>query len=262
VAELTRVAAWQCRPGPLDVAGNLRRLDAACATAAGQRADVLITPEMFTSGYAIGRAEAERLAEPAGGPVQAAVADLARRHGLAIVFGHPERAPEGRAYNAATMIGPDGVVRGRHRKVHLYGDIDREQFAPGPSRPAAFDLDGARVGMLICYDVEFPEAVRQLAIDGARAVAVPTANMTGCQQVQDVLVRARAIENGCAIGYANYCGADDVFSYGGRSLICGPDGTVLAEASAAGEELLVADLPGEFTGTPYLADRRPDVYGS
>jgi predicted amidohydrolase len=242
------------------VPGNLRRLDAACTSAAAAAVDVLITPEMFTSGYAIGRAEAERLAEPAGGPVQAAVADLARRHGLAIVFGHPERAPQGRAYNAATMIGPDGLVLGRHRKVHLYGDVDREQFAPGPSRPAAFDVAGSRAGMLICYDVEFPEAVRQLAIDGARTVLVPTANMTGCEQVQDFLVRARACENGCAIGYANYCGADGVFSYGGRSLICGPDGAVLAEASVADEELLIADLPAEFTGTPYLADRRPGLY--
>jgi predicted amidohydrolase len=259
MAELTRVAAWQCRPGPLDVAGNLRRLDAACATAAAAGAGVLITPEMFTSGYAIGRAEAERLAEPAGGPVQAAVADLARRHGLAIVFGHPERAPEGRAYNAATLIGPDGVVRGRHRKVHLYGDIDREQFTPGPSRPAAFDVGGSRVGMLICYDVEFPEAARQLAVEGARAILVPTANMKGYDDVQRVLVRARALENGCGLAYANYCGADAVFEYNGLSVICGPTGKVLAEASAHGEEIIVADIPARSPGT-YLADRRADLY--
>jgi predicted amidohydrolase len=259
LTELTRVAAWQCRPGPLDVPGNLRRLDAACATAAARGADVLITPEMFTSGYGIGRAEAERLAEPAGGQTQAAVADLARRHGLAIVFGHPERAPRGRAYNAATLIGPDGVVRGRHRKVHLFGDIDREQFAPGPSRPAAFDVGSSRVGMLICYDVEFPEAVRSLAVAGARVILVPTANMTGYQDVQRVLVRARALENGCSVGYANYCGADAVFEYNGLSVICGPAGEVLAEASADSEEIIVADTPGRSPGT-YLADRRADLY--
>ncbi|MGH3211625.1 MAG: carbon-nitrogen hydrolase family protein [Trebonia sp.] len=260
-----RVAAWQCLPGSLDVAGNLRRLDAICASAAAQRAQVLVTPEMFASGYAITQAEAVRLAEDPGGPAEAAVAQIARRHHLAIVYGHPERAPgarasEDRAYNAATMIGPDGVVRGRHRKVHLYGDLDRAQFVASGERPAAFDFDGSRVGMLICYDVEFPEAVRSLAVDGARTVFVPTANMTGCEEVQEILVRARACENNCGVAYANYCGADDVFEYNGLSMICGPRGEVLAQADAKGEELVIADVPTESAGT-YLADRRADLYG-
>jgi predicted amidohydrolase len=256
----TRVAAWQCRPGPLDVAGNLRRLDAACAEAAARRAEVLVTPEMFTSGYAITLAGVLRLAEDAGGPTEAAVAQIARRHHLAIVYGYPERAPGGRAYNAATMIGPDGVVRGRHRKVHLWGDLDRAQFAAAGERPAAFDFGGARVGILICYDVEFPEAVRSLAAGGARAVLVPTANPAGAEQVQEILVRARACENNCGVVYANYCGADDVFEYNGLSMICGPRGEVLAQADGKTEELVIADVPGESPGT-YLADRRADLYG-
>src|SRR5205807_959004 len=174
MSSTTRIAAWQCEPGPLDVAGNLSRLDEACAAAAARRAEVLVTPEMFTSGYAIGRAAAERLAENPGGPAETAVAEIARRHGLAVVYGHPERAADGRAYNAATMVGADGAVRGRHRKVHLFGDVDREQFAAGGERPATFGHDGSRVGMLICYDVEFPESVRSLALGGARTVLVPT----------------------------------------------------------------------------------------
>ena len=75
---------------------------------------MLVTPEMFTSGYAITLGEVLRFAEDAGGPTESAVAQIARRHGLTVVYGHPERAPGG-AYNAATMIGPDGAVRGRHR---------------------------------------------------------------------------------------------------------------------------------------------------
>jgi predicted amidohydrolase len=261
----TRVAAWQCLPGSRDVAGNLRRLDAICASAAARQVEVLVTPEMFISGYAITRTEALRLAEDAGGPTETAVAQIARRHRLAIVYGHPERAPaarasEARAYNAATMIGPDGAVRGRYRKVHLYGDLDRDQFVAGGEPPRAFDFDGARAGMLICYDVEFPEAVRGLAVDGARAVFVPTANMAGCEQVQEFLVRARACENGTGIVYANYCGADDVFEYNGLSMICGPRGEVLAQADAKTEELVIADLPSGSSAT-YLADRRPDLYG-
>jgi predicted amidohydrolase len=255
----TRAAAWQCRPGPLDVAGNLRRLDAICAQAAARQVEVLVTPEMFTTGYGLDPGQVLRLAEDAGGPTEAAVARIALRHRLAIVYGHPERAPDG-AYNAATLVGADGVVRGRHRKVHLFGEMDRRLFVASTAPPAAFDFDGSRVGMLICYDVEFPEAVRHLAVDGALAVLVPTANMTGYEEVQEFLVRARAHENGCGIVYANYCGEDEVFTYGGLSVICGPDGEVLAAASARDEQLIVADLPGESGGT-YLADRRADLYG-
>jgi predicted amidohydrolase len=256
----TRVAAWQCRPGSLDVTGNLRRLDEACALAAARQVTVLVTPEMFTSGYAITPDGARRLAEPAGGPTEAAVSAIARRRRLAIVYGHPELAADGGVYNAATMTGPDGAVRGRHRKVHLYGDLDRAQFTAGGQRPAAFDFDGTLTGLLICYDVEFPEAVRQLAVDGARTVLVPTANMTGCEQVQEFLIRARACENGCGIVYANYCGSDDVFEYNGRSTVCGPRGEILAQAGTDGEELVIADL-NDGAGGSYLADRRADLYG-
>ncbi|MGH3261130.1 MAG: carbon-nitrogen hydrolase family protein [Trebonia sp.] len=259
MTETTRVAAWQCTPGPLDTAGNLRRLDAACATAATRRVEVLVTPEMFTTGYAITPTEVLRLAEATGGPTESAVADIARRHGLAVVYGYPERALDGQVYNAATMIGADGAVRGRHRKVHLFGEVDRGQFAAGGERPSAFDFACSRVGMLICYDVEFPEAVRSLATGGAKAVFVPTANMVGAEEVQEILVRARACENNCGVAYANYCGADGVFEYNGRSTICGPRGEILAQAGAEGEELLIADLVAESPAT-YLADRRADLY--
>ncbi len=255
----TRVAAWQCQPGPLDVAGNLRRLDQICAQATAERVEVLVTPEMFTSGYGLTPDQVVSLAEDAGGPTEDAVAQIARRHRLAIVYGHPERAPGGGAYNAAALVDPDGVVRGRHRKVHLFGDVDRRLFVPNPERPTAFDFDGARSGVLICYDVEFPEAVRRLSVGGARTVLVPTANMAGYDYVQQILVPARACENGCGVVYANYCGADDLFEYNGLSEVCGPDGAVLARAGAQGEQLVIADLPNESAGT-YLADRRADLY--
>ncbi|HEY1698480.1 MAG TPA: carbon-nitrogen hydrolase family protein [Trebonia sp.] len=282
-----RVAAWQCAPGPRDVAGNLRRLDRACADAAARGAEILVTPEMFTTGYALSPADLRDLAEDGGGPADAAVAGIARRHGIAIAYGHPERVSGTRESdgddhgrgggsavsgiaNAATLVGPDGMVRGHHRKAHLFGDLDRELFTPSAGPPAAFDFTsgpdpgpgpgGVRAGMLICYDVEFPEAVRRLATGGARIVLVPTANMKGYEDVQRILVRARAYENGCGVVYANYCGADEVFAYNGLSVICGPDGSVLAQAGADDEELTVADIPLGSSAT-YLADRRPDLYG-
>lgn len=253
-----RVAAWQCRPLPLDVAGNLGRLDDACARASEAGADVLVAPEMVTTGYAIGPAQARRLAEPVGGPTETAVADLARTHGLAICYGHPELDGD-TVYNSATLLGRDGAVIGRHRKMHLFGALDRDQFAPAPARSSAVDLDGIPVGLLICYDLEFPEAARALAVDGARVILVPTANMVCYEAVPTVLARARAYENGCFVVYANYVGAEADLVYGGLSVVCAPDGEILALGSGREEELLVVDLADCPAGT-FLEDRRTDLY--
>lgn len=267
-----RVAAWQCEPGPRDVEGNLRRLGRACAEAAGRGAEVLVTPEMFSTGYGLAPEEVARFAEAdQGGPVEAAVAGIARRAGIAIVYGHPERARDeggnpggdnregGSAgvYNTATMISPNGPVVARHRKVHLFGEFDRRLFASNPRPPTAFGFAGTRLGMLICYDVEFGETVRRLAGDGARAVLVPTANMTEYDEVPLEAVPRQARESGCGIVYANYCGSDEVFAYGGLSVICGPAGETLALADAAGEEVIVADLPVEPNSLS--TERRPDL---
>lgn len=203
-----------------------------------------------------------RVAQVAQAPDSAALVKLtalARELGIAIVLGFPER--DGSAFfNSAVAIAADGEPA-FYRKCHLYGEPERKSFCSGSTVSPIVTVADFRVGMLICYDVEFPEAVRHLAVGGARAVLVPTANMTGFEAVQQFVVRARAYENGCGIVYANYCGADDVFSYSGLSLICGPSGEVLAQAGAADEELLVADLVGESLET-FLADRRADLYAS
>lgn len=260
-AGATRVAAWQCAPLPRDVAANLARLDEVAGRASAAGATLLVTPELVLTGYAIGAEAIARLAETADGPSSAAVAEIARRHGIAIAYGYPERAEDGTIYNAATLLDAEGEVLGRHRKVHLWGDVDRSRFTAGPAVPEAFGLGELTAGLLICYDVEFPEAVRHLAAAGARLVLVPTANPVGGEEVQEVLLRARALENGCVVVYANYCGADDALAYSGRSMVVGPDGTVLAEAPADAEALLVVDVaPGEGTLTDYLGDRRAELY--
>ncbi|MER7798612.1 carbon-nitrogen hydrolase family protein [Microbacterium sp. NPDC096154] len=252
-----RIAAWQCPSRPGDVAGNLARLDAACARAAGEGADVLVTPEMFVTGYDIGAARTRELAEPADGPIFHAVAALTRRHGVAVVYGYPEALEGGGIANAAQLI-DDGWAVGGHRKAHLFGGLDSERFVPAVERPATFELRGRRVGILICYDVEFPEAVRALALAGAEAVLVPTANMVPYEIVSEVVVRARAYENGVTVAYANYCGTEGDQAYAGLSTICGPDGAVLGLAPAEGEQLIVADAAGQRA--PYLRDRRGDLY--
>ncbi|WP_309067451.1 nitrilase-related carbon-nitrogen hydrolase [Microbacterium sp.] len=249
---MLRLAVWQCPSSPGDVAGNLARLADAAARAAQGGADVLVTPEMFVTGYDVGPVAGMA----PDGEVFAAVASITRRTGVAITYGFPELLPDGRIANTAQLV-DDGRLVGAYRKTHMFGDLDSSRFVPGSGFPV-FELRGHRVGMLICYDVEFPETVRALALAGAAVVLAPTANMVPFELVSTVLVRARAYENGIALAYANYCGTEGAQVYAGLSTICGPDGTVQALAAADGEALLIADAIGD--PAPYLRDRRPDLY--
>jgi predicted amidohydrolase len=172
-------------------------------------ADLLICPEMFLAGYNIGAEAAARFAEPADGPSLKEAAAIARRYGTALLFGYPERGEDEAVYNAVQLIGRDGRVVANYRKCHLFGALDRGMFHPGRALGPVAELDGLRVGLLICYDVEFPESVRLLALRGADLIAVPTALMTAFEVVARILIPARAVENQVFVAYANRCGRDD-----------------------------------------------------
>ena len=258
-----RIALWQCPPLPLDVAGSLARLDRQAALATEQGADLLVCPEMFLSGYNIGAAAANAHAETPDGPSAQAIAQIAREHGIALAYGYPERGAQQAIFNAAQLLGADGSTLGRYRKTHLFGGLDRSMFAPGNGDEALFDLHGWRLGLLICYDIEFPENARRLALAGADLIVVPTANMEGFDFAARTLVPARAFENQLFVAYANYCGGEGGLRYGGLSCLAAPDGEGLVQAGR-GELLLLAELSRErLTASralyPYLADRRPDI---
>ncbi|WP_326543393.1 carbon-nitrogen hydrolase family protein [Pseudorhodoferax sp.] len=223
------LALLQCASAPGDVALNLQRLDRACQDAAAQGAQLLVTPEMFLTGYNIGRSAAAALAQAPGGDRTTAVGDIARRHGIAVAFGHPERDTAGKVGNMAVCVDATGRVVGRHQKTHLFGELDRGMFTAGPQCGRPFDLHGWKIGMLVCYDVEFPENTRHLALQGADLVVVPTANMQGYDFVSQHLVPTRAYENQMFIAYANFCGQEADLAYNGLSCVFAPDGTALAQ---------------------------------
>jgi predicted amidohydrolase len=259
-----RVALWQCEQHPGDVAGNLARLREVALRAAGDQVELLVCPEMVVTGYNISADAVQRLAEPADGPSSQAIAALAREAGVAIVWGFAERDAGGQVFNAVQAVGADGVRLGVYRKTHLYGELDRSRFSASDGTPTVFEFMGWRVGVLICYDVEFPEAVRGLALRGADLVVVPTANMRGFDVVPHLLVPARAYENQVFVAYANCCGPEAGIAYGGLSAVAAPDGRLLAQADD-GPALLVVDLElsqVRASPLPYLADRRPDTYAA
>ena len=260
-----RIAVFQ---GPFEnagVAANLRLLGELAAQAAARGAALLVSPEMYLTGYAIGPEAVRRLAEPLDGPSAARAAEIARETGVALLYGYPEVGEEGRVYNSALLLDRSGCRLANHRKTHLYGTLDRDAFAPGSGPPTVAELDGVRLGILICYDVEFPENVRLLAMQGVELLAVPTANMVPYHFVVDALVPTRAYENHVFLAYANRCGHEGGLEYVGRSCVIGPDGADLVRAGV-GQELILADLDlarlrDQTPLNPYLADRRPELYG-
>ncbi|MGY3017945.1 putative amidohydrolase [Pseudomonas sp. TE6283] len=259
-----RIALFQGTPKPLDVPGNLERLQHQAQQAAARGAQLLVCPEMFLSGYNIGLDQVERLAESEDGPSAMSVVEIAQAHRIAIVYGYPERAEDGSIHNSAQLIDAHGRSLCNYRKTHLFGELDRSMFSPGDDHFPVVELDGWKVGLLICYDIEFPENARRLALDGAELILVPTANMAPYDFVCQVTVRSRAQENQCYLVYANYCGSEGEIQYCGQSSIVGPDGDVLAMAGDE-EGLLLADLQRERVlkgreAFPYLADLRRDLH--
>ncbi|MEU1302312.1 carbon-nitrogen hydrolase family protein [Streptomyces shenzhenensis] len=257
-----RTALLQSSGRPGSVVENFKVLDAAAARAAAAGAALLATPEMFLTGYAIG-AGIGRLAEPADGDWADAVADIAGRHGLAIVYGYPERT-DAAVHNSAQLISADGTRLANYRKTHLFGRFERDHFAPGDRPVVQAELNGLTVGLLICYDVEFPENVRAHALAGTDLLVVPTAQMHPYQFVAESLVPVRAFENQMYVAYVNRVGAEGEFEFVGLTTLAGPDGIARARAGRA-EELVVADAdPGFLAASrranPYLRDRRPGLY--
>lgn len=258
------LALWQC-PYTASIEAALARLDTTAAQARAQGAELLVCPEMSLTGYQIGATAVATLAEPADGALAQAVAATAQRHRIAIVYGYPEHNTGAKPYNAVQFIGADGERQANYRKTHLFGDIDRAQFSPGPQAPAAFDWNGWRLGLLVCYDIEFPEPARDLALQGADAILVPTANMVDFDEVQRVLLPARALENRVFVAYANACGQEGGTTYGGLSTACAPMGEVQAQAGREAA-LLLANLDRsalqQARHSGQWPDRRTDLYRS
>ncbi|MDB6048698.1 MAG: ramA 3 [Pseudomonas sp.] len=259
-----RIALYQCPPLPLDVSGNLERLALKATEAADQGADLLICPEMFLTGYNIGAEAASSLAQARDGESARRVMAIAQAQGIAILYGYPERSSDGHIYNAVQLIDARGRSLCHYRKTHLYGDLDKSMFAPGEDDFPLVELNGWRLGLLICYDVEFPENTRRLALAGADLILVPTANMKPYDFVAEVTIRARAFENQCYVAYANYCGSEGDIEYCGLSSIAAPDGSQIALASDD-ERLIVGTLDRQLmidsrAINTYSKDRRPGLY--
>ena len=256
-----KVAALQMQPAG-SIAANLARISEAARSAAAFGARLLVTPEMGVTGYAIWD-DIPHLAQGRDGPIIQSIAEISRTYNIAIAAGFPERDGE-TIYNAVVFSQPDGTCT-FYRKCHLFGPLERGAFTPASALSPVIEYAGIKLAMLICYDVEFPEMVRSLALAGAELLLVPTALPRGtpAAHVAQMMLPARAFENHVFIIYADLCGIENGTPYQGASVIAGPDGGIFARAGAT-ETLLLTVIDPEnpdYTALdPYLADRRPTLY--
>ncbi len=258
-----KIALWQCEGFPADKEANLLALQSTAKATAAAGASLLLCPECWLCGYNIGAA-AGVLAETREGPSALRIGAMARQHQLAIAYGYAERDASGQVFNSVQVLGPDGLSLANYRKTHLWGPDERAAYQAGAQLEMPFDLDGFKIGLLICYDVEFPENVRSLALRGADLILVPTALSTEFATVPDILVPARAYENQLYIAYCNHTGIENGMRFLGRSVLAGMDGQPLAKAGIS-DALLVAQIskPARLAAAdanPFLTDRRCELY--
>ncbi len=221
----------------------------------GLDVDLALCPELFATGYNIGVQVLQR-AEPADGPTSQALRALAQKHGLALHCSFAERDGE-HVYNAAQCWASNGKRLVHQRKLAIPPGGERNHYTAGAGC-ALFELCGFKVATLICYDIEFPEAARFVASQGAGLCLVPTALSADWGWVARTMVPSRAYENGMFLAYANHAGTDNGLRFLGESFIAAPDGVELARAGLAPETLIAClDLPrvkAARARLPYLAE--------
>jgi predicted amidohydrolase len=244
-----------------DVSANLASISRAAEQASAAGIDLLITPEMFVTGYNL---SPERMTALAAEDLADHVGQIAHAFNLAILVGLPVPVPGGVA-NAAILFDRDGIELSRYHKTHLFGRLDETLFIAGSEPPPVVDFQGVRVTTMICYDVEFPELVRAAAVAGADAILVPTAQMEPFAYIAEHLVRVRAWENQVYVAYINRCGAEGNLRYVGRSSLVAPSGDVLDSRGPNDEGPVVAVIDTDVVragraANPYLTDRRTDLY--
>jgi len=263
-----KVSVVQMAPKVFDKQSNLAKIAhfVKKIAAAEPENDLIIFPELVTTGYECGGKFSE-LAEPfPNSPTIDFMARLAQQYHTHLIFGFAEQDPsqQGIIYNSAALIDSKGIPVGVYRKVHLFGR-EGEFFRPGLKYPL-FKLAIGKIGIFICWDALFPEVARIYALQGADLLVVCTNWENPYAQEWDLMTSARAFDNTLPLAAANRIGKDDSLSFFGHSRILSPLGKVIAELGEGVEAYATAEVDYNETKqlrTKYwtqLAQRRPDTY--
>ncbi len=267
-----------------DPDANLKRAIAGIHEAAGKGAEIICLQELFRSQYFCREENAElfNLAETIPGPSTEAIGSVAKSLGVTVVASLFEKRAHGLYHNTAAIIDADGSLLGTYRKMHIPDDplfYEKFYFTPGDLGFLNFETRFSRIGVLVCWDQWYPEGARLTALQGANVLFYPTAigwhpsekaqygeaQLDAWRTVQ----RAHAISNGIYVAAVNRTGyegtAESGLEFWGNSFVSDPFGRVIAQASAAEEEVLVTECdPKQMDEVrrnwPFFRDRRIDAY--
>ncbi|MGQ9888329.1 MAG: carbon-nitrogen hydrolase family protein [Aggregatilineales bacterium] len=226
------VAVAQLKPKLGEAEENLVKMSETISRIASQqRVDLIVFPELITSGYELGLRFTE-VAQRVPGPTVNLLAQRANEYGIFIAFGMVTKEKvESVLYNSAVLVGPEGELLEVYNKTHLRGE-ERMAFREGYKLPV-IPTEIGNIGLLIGYDLAFPEAARSLVLDGADLLCVMANWEAAHIDEWKTYVRARAYENAVFVAAANRIGEDVTLSFGGESMVVGPRGQI--HASLAGE---------------------------
>ncbi len=234
---------------------------------ADENPDLVVLPEFFNHEYVFQYRDYAHIdwAEPETGHTISAIREKAREHRTTICATIFEEQGPGLYFDTAFFIGPDGEIFGKYRKTHpaAVQSLEKIYFRGGTRFPVV-NVNGFRVGVVICYDHCFPETARCATVNGAELILGPFAAPRF--PTWDELMITRAWENGVYMAPCNKVGLEGDWVFGGRSLVVDPYGEIVAQASDDADDTIVAELDRErvFAARrrwPMLRDRRPEVYG-
>jgi N-carbamoylputrescine amidase len=265
---------------------NLERAIAKVREAADKGAQIVCLPELFQTQYFCQREDAALfdLAEPIPGPTTNKLAEAAKQLKIVLIGSLFEKRAPGVYHNTAVMIDADGSLRGIYRKMHIPDDplyYEKYYFTPGDLGFKAFDTQVGKVGALVCWDQWYPEGARLTSLQGANVLFYPTAigwhpsekAQYGAAQLDAwrTIQRSHAIANGVYVAAVNRIGfegpPESGIEFWGNSFVADPFGQIIAQASAAQEEVLVAECDPKRMDEvrrnwPFFRDRRIDAYAA
>lgn len=250
-----------------DKAWNLKTMEKTVTRALKQSPDLIVFPELSLTGYVV-RDQIYELAETVPGPSTNTIEKIAKAAGTHIVFGMPERSEKTEAtlYNTAVLVGPKGYI-GKYRKMHLPTHSvfeEKRYFRPGYDA-TVLDTEIGKIGLIICYDIFFPEVTRLTRLKGAQLLVCISASPAIRRAYFELLTCARALENTCFLAFVNLVGIEDGLQFWGGSRLVGPQGEVLAKAKYDEEDVVTgninyADIRPIEAFVPALKDLRPELF--
>lgn len=262
-----RIALAQIDSRLGDKTGNLKKIEKNVLKAEKKGANLVIFPELSLTGYVV-RDQIYELAETIPGSATRTIESLARKSDVHIIFGMPEIDEKTQAtlHNAAVLVGSKGLI-GKYRKMYLPTHSvfeEKRYFRPG-YQTAVFDTEIGKIGLIICYDIFFPEVTRLTRLNGAQLIVCISASPAVRRTFFEILTLARAVENTAFLAYVNLVGIEDGLQFWGGSRLVGPNGKVLIQAKYDEEDFVMCDINYEDikpveTFVPTLKDLRPELF--